>query len=179
MQFVPWGQVADWKCIACGQCCRLYRVVLNFHEWLRIVKYYGVEQTASSLNELFIRRKTDGSCVFLNSFPNTCACSLQNMKPKACQLWPFKILQYPKFGRSRHAAYQVGDSVFFVYVDPMCCGLKYGTPTWEFAYQTVGEFVELALGLRSSQLKTTASMSLPRPDMLGSYGVGRLRHEHL
>jgi len=64
MLFVPWQYIADWKCNACGQCCRAYSVVVNFHEWLKIVKNYGVETTASGLNKIFIKRRSDGSCVF-------------------------------------------------------------------------------------------------------------------
>jgi len=26
MQFVPWRNIADWKCIVCGYCCKLWPV---------------------------------------------------------------------------------------------------------------------------------------------------------
>jgi Fe-S-cluster containining protein len=96
MQFVPWQYIADWKCGACGLCCRAYSVVLNFQEWLRIIKNYGVETTTSGLNKLFIKKKSDGSCAFLYNPSNTYVCGLQHMKPKACKLWPFKILGKPE-----------------------------------------------------------------------------------
>jgi len=163
MRFIPWRYVADWKCIGCGDCCRLYSVVINFHEWLRIVKNYGVENTGSDLGKLFIGRRSDGSCAFLNSFANVCQCGLQHMKPRACQLWPFKILREPKFGYPEEATYLFGDSKVFVYADPMCNGLRFGAPTLEFAGSVLKEFVEIAAGLRSNQFKTTSSIWLSQP----------------
>lgn len=163
MQFVPWRYVADWSCIACGECCKLYSVVLNLQEWLSIVKNYGVEQTVSGLNKLYLKRKGDGSCSFLYGVPDMHLCGLQHMKPCACKLWPFKILTIPKYGYANEAGYNYGGNRIFVYADSACVGLRYGAPTWEFAYYTVREFVEIAMGLRSNQYKTTANVGFSQP----------------
>jgi Fe-S-cluster containining protein len=163
MQFVPWRHVADWRCTTCGECCRLYSVVLNFHEWLKIVKGYGFEQTVSGLNKLFIKRKGDGSCAFLCSFSNVNVCGLQYMKPKACKLWPFKVLAEPKYGFAKEAAYRCGTNTVFVYADSMCNGLKYGTPSWEFANNTLKEFAEIAMGLSLTQHRTTSKIGFLYP----------------
>jgi hypothetical protein len=85
------------------------------------------------------------------------------MKPRACQLWPFKILREPKFGYPEEATYLFGDSKVFVYADPMCNGLRFGAPTLEFAGSVLKEFVEIAAGLRSNQFKTTSSIWLSQP----------------
>lgn len=159
LDFVPWRYVANWKCIQCGDCCRLYSVVLNFHEWLGIVKYFGAEHTASGLDKLFIRRRTDGSCAFLQTGPYASYCGLQNMKPRACQIWPFKILMKPQYGLPNDAVFSVGNNKVFVYVDPACHGVRFGAPTYEFANSTLREFVEIAAGLRAHQLKTTSNIS--------------------
>jgi len=163
MQFVPWRSIASWRCIACGDCCRLYSVVLNFHEWLKIVKTYGVEQTVSGLDKLFIKRREDGSCSFLSNSWNKCGCGIQYMKPKACQIWPFKILARPEYGYPNEAAFWQGGNCLFVYVDPMCNGVRYGNPTFEFANFTLKEFVDISLGLRTNQQRTTAYTGLARP----------------
>ena len=94
---------------------------------------------------------------------NTYMCGLQNMKPKACKLWPFKILTKPKFGNVNQAAYNYGGSTFFVYADAVCSGLRYGSPSWEFANNTLTEFVEIAMGLRNDQHKTTANIGFLQP----------------
>jgi Fe-S-cluster containining protein len=161
MQYVPWRYISDWRCISCGDCCRLYTVVITFREWLEIVRNYGVGNTSSDLNKLSIARKSDGSCVFLNNSLNVCGCGLQQMKPKACQLWPFKILSEPRFGYPREASYLVPAGEVFIYADPMCNGLRFGVPTLEFAGSVLKEFVEIAAGLRSSQLKTTSNCVWP------------------
>jgi len=160
MLFVPWQSIADWKCNMCGQCCRACSVVLNFPEWLKIVKNYGVERTVSGLNKLFIKRRSDGSCIFLYNLSNVHLCGLQHMKPKACKLWPFKVLSRPEFGYANEAAYYYGEGKLFIYVNSTCGGLRYGKATWEFANHTLREFVEIALGLRSKQYKTTADVAL-------------------
>lgn len=162
MQFIPWRYIAHWQCIACGECCKLYSVVLNFHEWLRIVKNYGVENTVSGLNKLFIKRNANGSCVFLHKFSNVHFCGLQQMKPKACKLWPFKILTRPDFGNANKAAYQYGENILYIYADSTCNGIRIGNPSSEFASNTLKEFVEIAMGIRSEQYKTTAELAFPQ-----------------
>lgn len=157
MRFLPWSQVRSWRCVACGICCRKYSVVLKFPEWLNIVKKFGVECTAPSISNFFLRRGTDGSCVFLQSGYVKSFCSLQYEKPIACKLWPFKIVNHPKFGHSKHAVFNRGSQRLYVYVDPVCRGLALGVPTREFTHSTIPEFIELASGLRRRQYKTTAN----------------------
>lgn len=159
MQYVPWRYISDWKCNTCGDCCKFYSVVLNFQEWLRIIKNFGIQQTISGFDNLFLKRREDGSCVFLCRYPNSFACGLQYMKPKACQLWPFKILAQPKFGFGREAAYSYDGKQLFIYADTNCSGLKYGMPTWEFSNRTMREFSEIAIGTRINQFKTTAQLN--------------------
>lgn len=159
MLFVPWRYIAEWKCAACGKCCRYYSVVLSLPEWLGIIKNYGLDKTASGLNKLFIKRRSDGSCAFLYEFSNMHLCGLQYMKPKACRLWPFKVLSRPKYGYAEEAVYYYGRHKFFVYADSTCSGLRYGKSREEFAKYTLKEFVEIALGYRWNQFKTTANFS--------------------
>jgi len=158
--FVPWQYIADWKCTACGQCCRAYSVVLNFQEWLKIVKNYGINKTTADLNKLYIKRGNDGSCVFLYNLSNIHLCGLQHMKPQACKLWPFKIMKEPKFGYGKEAGYNYGEEKIFIYADSTCLGLRLGKPTWEFASYVLREFVEIALGIRKTQFKTTSNLTI-------------------
>lgn len=158
MQFVPWQNIADWKCTACGYCCKLYSVVLNFPEWLKLVKTFGVETTIAGLDRFYIKRADDGCCTFLCRFAGTYFCGLQRMKPGACKLWPFKVLSEPKYGQANQALFNYRGIKLFVYADSMCSGLRYGSPTWEFNFSTLREFVELALGARQVQCKTTSDL---------------------
>ena len=160
MQFVPWRRVADWRCINCGQCCRLYSVVIDTDEWLQIAKSFGMSQTVSGLDKLFIKRAGDGSCTFLCNLLGSYWCGLQHMKPRACQLWPFKVLNTPKYGLPNEAAFCFSQNRLFVYVDSMCNGVRYGAPTWEFASRTIMEFIEIASGVRSVQVRTTGKVGV-------------------
>jgi Fe-S-cluster containining protein len=158
MQYVPWQNVADWHCKACGYCCKLYSVVLNFTEWLNLTKTYGCEATISDLNRFYIKRASDGSCAFLCNRSYNYACALQNTKPEACKIWPFKVAAEPKYGESKQAAFEYKGHKFYVYVDTMCNGVRYGEPSWDLRNVVVKEFVELSLGVREVQYKSTRSV---------------------
>lgn len=160
MQFVPWSLIKSWYCNACGICCEKYDVVLKFPEWLGVVKRFGVEYTSSGLSKLFLRRRSDGSCVFLCKTPKRALCRLQGNKPQACRLWPFKVLDKPKYGDRGRAMFSYGNQTFFIYVDPLCPCLDYGQPTQNYINFVVPEFIEIAVGVRQRQLKSTGFQPL-------------------
>lgn len=155
---VPWRHVESWTCIACGRCCKGYDVSLRFNEWVNIVRNYGAGFTEPRIDRLCLRKKQDGTCIFLYSFLDRWLCGLQEMKPRACKLWPFKIYDKPKYGRPREAFYTRWGKKFFIYVDPFCMGLRWGDPTQEFTQKTLPEFVEIALGLREKQHYSTSDI---------------------
>ncbi len=125
MQFVPWQNVADWRCKACGYCCKLYSVVLGFPEWINISKTFGVETTIAGLERFYIKRTSDGSCGFLCNKANTYFCGLQGIKPEACKIWPFKILAEPKYGEPNQAAFNYMENQ--LYFMRTLCAAAYGT----------------------------------------------------
>jgi Fe-S-cluster containining protein len=155
MQFVPWQNVADWHCKACGYCCKLYSVVLGFPEWLRLNQTFGSQTTVTDFNRFYIKRHSDGTCAFLCSNSLKYTCGLQGMKPQACKIWPFKVLAEPKYGEEKQAAFDFLGNKLYVYVDNICNGVRLGVPTWEFSHTTLREFMELALGLREVQYRST------------------------
>ena len=132
-------------------CCKGYQVVLGFNEWVNLVRTYGVGVTHPGINKFYLGKKGDGTCIFLYKLFDKWLCGLQDMKPKACKLWPFKILSRPKFGRPNEAICKYRDKNFFVYVDPSCIGIRWGKPRSEFTYRTLTELVEIATGLREKQ----------------------------
>lgn len=156
---VPWRYVQDWNCTACGLCCKGYDVVLDFPEWMKIVKAYGVGFTRPGISSFFLKHKNDDTCAFLSNFYGRWVCGLQeHLKPIACKLWPFKVSDKPKFGRPNEAVYRYGDRRLFVYVDPFCPGLRWGSPDSGFVRETLSEFVDLAVGLRRKQCYSTSRM---------------------
>ena len=156
MIFIPWRYVESWNCIACGICCKGYKVVLGFNEWVDIIRRYGVGVTQPGVSKFYLGKKGDGTCIFLTKLYETWLCGLQNMKPKACKLWPFKVLSGPKFGSPNEASYKYRNRNLFVYVDPACIGIRWGKPTQEFTYGTLPELIEIALGLREKQYYSTS-----------------------
>jgi Fe-S-cluster containining protein len=154
----PWSYIRSWRCTGCGICCVRYQVVLKFDEWLRIVQKFGVAVTGSGLNELYLGKKPDGSCIFLTRADGICFCGLQDMKPTACKLWPFKIMRRPKYGRSREAMFNYRGQRFYVYVDPSCPEIIWGRPTPLIIERVIPEFIEIALGTREKQVYSTGSL---------------------
>jgi Fe-S-cluster containining protein len=158
MNPVSWRNVKSWSCVECGMCCKDYHVVLNFSEWVNIIRNYGVETTIPSVSKLFLGKNSDGTCRFLTCMGDSCFCGLQYMKPLACKIWPFKIFDKPKFGRPDEALYRCRNNDFYVYVDPVCMGLSWGKPAPEFKYRTLPEFIDVAVGLRKHQLHSTSKI---------------------
>lgn len=156
MKPVPWRYVESWNCIACGACCRGYEVFLSFPEWLNIVRSYGVGVTQPSISKFHLTRRSDGSCIFLCKYFDQWLCGLQHMKPTACKLWPFKILSRPKFGRANEALYDYRERNLYVYVDPACIGVRWGSPAQGFMHKTMTEIVDIALGLQEKQYYSTS-----------------------
>jgi len=114
MMSIPWRYLESWNCIACGTCCKGYQVVLGFNEWVNLIRTYGVGVTQPGVNKFYLGKKGDGTCIFLYKPFDTWLCGLQGMKPKACKLWPFKILSRPKFGRPNEAVYKYRDKNFLL-----------------------------------------------------------------
>ena len=157
MNPVPWSHVHDWICNSCGICCEEYSIVLKFDEWLRLVRNYGIKTTVAGVNNLYLNKKADGTCIFLYNTFRKWYCGLQNNKPLACKLWPFKILLSPKYGKPREALYTYRNKRFYVYLDPFCPQIKWGKPSPRIIYKIVPEFVDLALGLRKKQYYSTST----------------------
>ncbi len=155
---LPWRNVHSWKCFECGMCCRDYHVVLNYNEWVNIVKNYGIETTIPSISKLFLGKNDDGTCYFLTRNEDTFFCSLQFMKPLACKIWPFKIFDKPKFGNPDKALFQYRNNNFYIYVDPACKGLNWGIPSPEYKYRTLPEFIDVAVGLCKQQFHSTSKI---------------------
>jgi hypothetical protein len=126
-------------------------------EWLQIAQTFGAQNTVAGQNKLFIKRGFDGTCAFLCRHAGAYLCGLQNMKPNACKIWPFKVLAEPKYGQPDQAAYEVAGKTLYIYADNNCNGLRYGSPTWEFSRVTLKEFAGIALGICSSQHNSTRS----------------------
>jgi len=160
---IPWRYIQDWNCTVCGLCCKGLDVVLDFPEWMKIVKAYGVGFTEPGISRFYLKHKSDGTCVFLYNFHGTFLCALQQMKPIACKLWPFKVSDKPKYGRPNEAVFDYGEKKLYVYVDPSCFGLQWGNPTQEFMNGTLMEFVDLALGFRQKQFYSTSRQFRPQP----------------
>jgi len=158
MMPIPWSHVRSWRCTGCGLCCRRFEVVLKFNEWLRLVQKYGVGVTNAGLNKFYLGKKPDGTCIFLYTVNGVWFCGLQNMKPVACKLWPFKVLDRPRYGRAKEAFFSHEGKKLFVYTDPFCPEITWGKPGDEMVHKVIPEFVEIALGLREKQFYSTSTM---------------------
>lgn len=157
MKLIPWSQVKSWTCIGCGNCCKL-TVQLTTQEWLDLTRLYGSALIEQSIDGFYMRKTIDGQCPFLRIFADRWICNLQPMKPLACKIWPFKILDTSRYGYHNEAYFKYKNKDFYIYAYPQCHGISYGKPSEQFAYRTLPEFIEIRLGLRREQLYSTSKL---------------------
>jgi len=154
---VPWRRVHSWHCVACGRCCREYRVPLRFYEYLRLKGTGFVEERFGK----FYIRKIGNICPFQHG--NLCALQGE-LKPTACKLYPFSIR---KKG-DELAEFEYEGETFYVYVDVSTCpNVVLGKPGF-LMRKLVEEAIQIYLGEKQRMDYITAN--------LYSYGAN-LRYE--
>ena len=157
---VPWRFIHDWRCHACGECCTRYLVELKPIEYAEIAHVYGYSYVTTNLGKVYLRRRPDGSCVFLYRANGRGLCSLQHMKPEACRLWPFIPCETPNFGYPELAYYRYGRRLYYVYVVPACPGLSYGEPSERLKGKVIPEILDMKFRGRTRQKYSTSSLGL-------------------
>jgi hypothetical protein len=131
---VPWSRVHSWHCIACGECCKHFKVPLTFWEYLKFRKLGVVEERRK-----YYLRKINGRCPFqIGRF-----CGIQESKPLVCKLFPFTIRQRG----DDSALFYYGDDEYYVYVDVFCRNIVFGGPSFRFK-EMVREALEIYTGKR-------------------------------
>jgi len=132
---VPWRRVHSWYCIACGRCCREYRVPLRFYEYLRLRETGFVEER----NGKFYIKKIGNRCPFQHGN----LCILQGeLKPTACKLYPFNV----RSKGDEMAEFEYDGDTFYVYVDVSTCpNIVLGKPSFMMR-KLVEEAVQIYLG---------------------------------
>ncbi|MET1123818.1 MAG: YkgJ family cysteine cluster protein [Archaeoglobaceae archaeon] len=152
---VPWRRVASWHCVACGKCCRAFRVRLNAYEYLKLKHTGFVEERGGK----FYIKKIDGLCPFqVGSL-----CALQDkLKPIACRLYPFSIYERG----SEDATFEYGGETYYVYVDTFCRNVKLGK-----AGADMMKIVEEAVKMHRREISQPQKLTAD----LGASGLQRLR----
>lgn len=131
---MPWSRVHSWHCIACGECCKHFKVPLTFWEYLKFRKLGVVEERRK-----YYLRKINGRCPFqIGRF-----CGIQESKPLVCKLFPFTIRQRG----DDSALFYYGDDEYYVYVDVFCRNIVFGGPSFRFK-EMVREALEIYTGKR-------------------------------
>jgi len=124
------------ECVACGASCHL-RVNLGRDDIDRVLLYAKQKGITETIIERhgshnWLKRRGDGACVFLRYEGNLPRCSIYDIRPVACRLYPL----IPSGMRLK--------------VDPLCPGLsKTGrghTFKEHLATQNVGSYVRKVLG---------------------------------
>ena len=164
MPLVPWRKVENWLCVACGDCCREFRVPLRTYEAVRLANLFGYKCLELGLRGCRLRKRPDGRCVFQVYREGKWICGIQSVKPLACKLWPFFISDEPQDSKDE-AEYEFKGYRFYVYVNPFCRGVIYGKPCGAFAKKVIPEFIELSLGFREEQRLSTSPLVAPSADL--------------
>ena len=146
---VPWRFIRTWTCFACGKCCKKYVVPLSNEEAERLMRKYG-KFVVEKIGRRYFIRKVNGRCIFLKNG----LCTIQEEKPRACQLWPFYIYKKPRKSKDAKYAYiEYKNEDFYVYVDTFCRGINRGITSIKLA---VLEALRIYLGEETRQQYTTS-----------------------
>ncbi|MGQ9760170.1 MAG: YkgJ family cysteine cluster protein, partial [Candidatus Methanomethylicaceae archaeon] len=175
MRYVPWSKMMDWFCVACGSCCKEFKVPLRAYETTLLSNLFGYRCMEPDVGTFYLRRRENGRCIFQIYNDGKFVCGIQALKPLACKMWPFLVCEKPEYEFKEEALFEFRGERFYIYVHPKCRGLKYGPPTSNLIKKTIPEFIEIKLGLRRSQSRSTSllvklpctihkSTSLPMPE---------------
>lgn len=163
MKLIPWRKVEDWVCLACGICCKEFRVPLSMHEATKLAMIFGHGCLEVNWRGYYLKKTLDRRCMFQVNLGGKLTCGIQEIKPLACKLWPFTVLREPRYGARNEALYEFKGQGFYVYLNPYCRGIIYGRPSERFERKVIQEFIELSIGLRVKQeLSTSPFISLMR-----------------
>jgi hypothetical protein len=112
------------------------------------------------LGGFYLRKTVDNQCPFLAKTRYGWLCDLQrrDAKPLACQLWPFKLLDNPKYGQASDAYFNYRNQRYFIYVVPNCPGVILGPPSNDFSRKTLPEIIDIRLGLQRIQRFSTTRL---------------------
>ncbi len=132
-------------------------------EKVRITNQYGQVVLSYGLGKTYLRNQSNGRCTFQRPLMGRWICTLQEQKPTACRLFPFRLNNKPIYKRGDNARVQMGDKTYYLYMDPNCKGITLGKPTERFARQIVPEIVRIGMGLPVKQRFTTSKSIHWRP----------------
>ena len=157
MKPVPWRCISSWRCIGCSKCCVDYIVNIKFEDWMQITKQYGFGLAIQGLTEFYLKKGTDGRCIFQYKLPGSnWLCGIQHIKPRACKLWPFMIKSRPVYGREKEAIYTLDGKTYYVYLNANCSGISWGNPSKEFIHKIVPKFIQLSFRTIKRQVNSTS-----------------------
>ena len=160
---IPWTQINNWSCKACGKCCLGYRVPLKMEEYIHVGKNYGLNVLEFGVGKVYLKNRKSGRCVFQRPLMNRWICTLQGTKPTACRLFPFRMHNKPLYKTGENAKVKMGDKTYYLYMDPDCKGIVLGQPTERFKNEIVPEIVRIGMGLPVKQRYTTSKSIHWRP----------------
>ncbi len=163
---IPWSQIQSWSCDACGECCKWFSIPLTMYEYAKICQRYGFDVVEMREGRAWLKKRLDKRCIFMIWQNGRWLCGLQEDKPHACRMWPFRVVDRPAFGNEMRSRYENEEWHGYVYADPRCPRLIYGAPTPSFANRIVREFVHIAR--RKTERQSLSTASLPSPPC-GSY----------
>lgn len=156
MSYLPWRRVGSWRCLACGECCRKFVVVLTSYEYARLTNLLGPDVVEIDRHGDPCLRQRGGTCVFQGE-DGLCGLQPLGLKPLACKVWPFKVERVEGGEEVSHEElFTYGGETYRVLVHSACSGL--GKGTWEEMVEAIKEVIEIKRNPEAPQRYTTADL---------------------
>jgi len=154
LSYLPWRRVGSWHCLACGECCRKFTVILTTYEYALLTNLFGQRVVELNSRGDPCLRRVQGVCVFQSS-EGLCRLQPLGLKPLACKVWPFKVVEVKNIGEAGEADLFIhGGRAYRVYVHSSCNGIGHGSR--EELVEAIKEVIEIKRNPHRPQLYSTA-----------------------
>lgn len=136
----------QFECLQCSECCKARSVPLTLEDIKRMSAYKDPQEFITVYHErklAITRREWDAGCVFSDGWK----CTIHNIKPLVCRLYPVCISNKPLLGEEEPVTPQ-DNTDMYVYVDAACEGVGHGKKL------DIGEIKKKGLQLRNEMMIT-------------------------
>ncbi|MCX8204618.1 MAG: YkgJ family cysteine cluster protein [Candidatus Nezhaarchaeota archaeon] len=156
MSYLPWRKAGSWACLACGECCRKFVVVLTPYEYARLTNFFGLGVVDIDKHGDPCLRQVSDTCLF-QSEEGLCKLQPLGLKPLACKVWPFKVKKVSEGrGVSYEELFTYRGEAYRVLIHSGCSGV--GKGTWEGMVEAIKEVIEIKRNPETPQRFTTANL---------------------
>lgn len=156
-RYVPWKDIDSWTCVACGGCCKEFKINLTSYEYVKLTRLFGYDIFGIDDRGKPTLKKVSNSCVFQD---RSGLCTLQplGLKPIACRMWPFWI-RGERISEIGDARFEYAGFDYYVYVDRSYPCPGFGRGKKDEIPLIIEELIEIMRNPSIQQMRSTMCLN--------------------